>query len=250
MSGRGKHSEARFEDAIEIALCERGYERREPEAYAAKTGLFPADVVAYVKASQPRKWQSLADLQGDAAEGVLLDALVKELATKGSLHVLRHGFKCFGKTFGMAAFKPASGMNPDTIAAYAQNILTIARQVRFNPNTEQSVDVVLAVNGIPVATLELKSEFKQSVENAKRQYRVDRPVKDPLTRKPEPLLSFKRGALVHFAVSQDEVAMTTNLPAKGLSLDVECETRDRAHLDRLLAALDTAGYKVSLIELA
>src|SRR5690606_30039795 len=66
----------------------------------------------------------------------------------------------------------------------------------------------------PTATLELKSEFKQSVENAKRQYRYDRPVKDPVTRKPEPLLTFKRGALVHFAVGQSEVAMTTKLDGK------------------------------------
>jgi type I restriction enzyme R subunit len=72
----------------------------------------------------------------------------------------------------------------------------------------------LFVNGIPTATLELKSEFKQSVENAKRQYRYDRPLKDPVTRKVEPLLAFKRGALVHFAVSQAEVAMTTKLAGK------------------------------------
>jgi len=80
----------------------------------------------------------------------------------------------------------------------------------YNPR----LDLVLFVNGIPTATLELKSEFKQSVENAKRQYRYDRPVKDPLTRKPEPLLTFKRGALVHFAVGQNEVAMTTKLDGK------------------------------------
>jgi hypothetical protein len=81
----------------------------------------------------------------------------------------------------------------------------------YNPR----LDLVLFVNGIPTATLELKSEFKQSVENAKRQYRKDRPPKDPVTRKPEPLLTFKRGALVHFAVSQYEVAMTTRLAGQG-----------------------------------
>jgi len=193
MSNRGKHSEARFEDAIEIAHTARGYEKRLPEAYAAKAGLYPADVVAYVKASQVKKWQSLVDLQGDAAESVLLDALVKELASKGSLHILRHGFKCFGKTYQMAAFKPASGMNPDTIAAYGQNILTITRQVKFSPDTEQSVDVVLAVNGIPVVTLELKNPMTgQRVENAKYQYANDR---DPRL----PLFRFKERALVHFA---------------------------------------------------
>ncbi len=85
-----------------------------PVTYSAALGLFPADVIAYINTSQAKKWQSLVDLQGEAAASVLLDALVKELAAKGSLHVLRHGFKCFGKTYQMAAFKPASGMNPDT----------------------------------------------------------------------------------------------------------------------------------------
>jgi type I restriction enzyme R subunit len=208
MSGRGKHSEARFEDAIEIALAARGYATRKPEAYAGRLGLFPADVVAYIKATQPKKWQSLADLQGDAAEGVLLDALGKELTTKGSLHVLRHGFKCFGKTYQMAAFKPASGMNPDASAAYAQNILTLTRQVKFNPDTEQSVDVVLAVNGIPVATLELKNPMTgQTVRDAQRQYETDR---DPRL----PLFKFKERALVHFAVDPDLVFMTTKLEGK------------------------------------
>jgi type I restriction enzyme, R subunit len=161
-----------------------------------------------VKASQPKKWQSLADLQGDAAGSVLLDSLVKELAAKGSLHVLRHGFKCFGKTYQMAAFKPASGMNPDTIAAYGQNIVTVTRQVRFNPDTDQSVDAVLAVNGIPVATLELKNPMSgQNVEHAKQQYASDR---DPRV----PLFRFKERALVHFAADTDLVFMTTKLEGK------------------------------------
>ena len=73
------------------------------------------------------------------------------------------------------------------------------------------IDLVLFVNGIPVATMELKSEFKQDIENAKKQYRKTRLPKDPETNKPEPLLTFKRGALVHFAVSQYEVHMCTKL---------------------------------------
>lgn len=208
MSSKGKHSEYRFEDAIEIALCAAGYKKRRPEAFSAALGLFLADVIAYVKASQAKKWQLLVDLQGDAAESVLLDSLQKELVSKGSLAVLRHGFKCFGKTYQMAAFKPASGMNPDTIAAYAQNILTLTRQVKFNPSSEQSVDVVLAVNGIPVATLEVKNPMTgQTVENAKHQYAYDR---DPRL----PLFRFKDRALVHFAVDPDLVFMATKLEGK------------------------------------
>jgi type I restriction enzyme R subunit len=208
MSSRGKHSELPFEDAIEIALCASGYDKRKPETFDAALGLFPADVLAYVKASQAKKWQPLVDLQGDAAEQVLLDSLGKELASKGSIAVLRHGFKCFGKTYQMAAFRPASGMNPDTIAAYAQNILTLTRQVKFNPASEQSIDVVLAVNGIPVATLELKNPMTgQTVENAKHQYANDR---DPRL----PLFRFKERALVHFSVDPDLVFMTTKLEGK------------------------------------
>ncbi|WP_339038098.1 type I restriction endonuclease [Bradyrhizobium symbiodeficiens] len=208
MSSRSKHNELRFEDAIELELLARGYENRKPETFSATLGLFPADVVEYIKTSQPKKWQKLSDIQRDAAEATLLDALTKELATKGSLHVLRHGFKCFGTTFQVAAFKPASGMNPDTIAAYEQNILTITRQVKFNPDTEQSVDVVLAVNGIPVVTAELKNPMTgQNVENAKHQYANDR---DPrLT-----LFRFKERSLVHFAVDPDLVFMTTKLEGR------------------------------------
>lgn len=205
MNGGGKHTEARFEDAIELALLARGFEKRLPGSYDAERGLFPADVVAYVKTSQPKKWQSLVDLQGNAAESVLIDALVKELAAKGSLHVLRHGFKCFGKTYAMAAFKAASGMNPDTIKAYGENVLTVARQVAFNPATSQTVDVLLSVNGLPVVSAELKNPLSgQNVENAKYQYANDR---DPRT----PLFRFNERALVHFAVDPDLVFMATKL---------------------------------------
>jgi type I restriction enzyme R subunit len=208
MSNRGKHIEARFEDAIEIELLARGYSRGDPKTYDSERGLFPSDVIAYVKSSQAKKWQSLVELQGAAAQPVLLDALVKELASKGSLRVLRHGFKCFGKTYQMAAFKPASGMNPDTLEAYKQNILTITRQVPFNPSTGETVDVVLSVNGIPVVTAELKNPMSgQTVENAKHQYANNR---DPRT----PLFRFKERALVNFAIDPDLVFMTTKIEGR------------------------------------
>jgi type I restriction enzyme, R subunit len=148
VTAQSKHTEIRFEDAIEVALLERGYGKSNPALFDTERGLFPADVIVYVKTSQSKKWQSLVDLQGAAAESTLLDALVKELGSKGVLSVLRHGFKCFGKTFQMAAFQPASGMNPDAQAAYVQNILTVTRQVAFNPSTSQTIDAVLSVNGL------------------------------------------------------------------------------------------------------
>jgi type I restriction enzyme R subunit len=143
VTAQPKHTEIRFEDAIEFALLETGYAKGNPELFDAERGFFPAEVVAYISLSQPKKWQSLVDLQGAAAEPTLLDALVKELGSSGVLSVLRRGFKCFGKAFQMAAFQPASGMNPDAQAAYAQNILTVTRQVAFNPITVQTIDAVL-----------------------------------------------------------------------------------------------------------
>jgi type I restriction enzyme R subunit len=205
MTSRGKHTERRFEDAIEIELCARGYDRGDPNKYDAERALFPRDVIDYIKVSQAKKWKSLVDLQDDAAEITLLDALVKELAAKGALHVLRHGFKCFGKVFALAAFRPASDMNPETIAAYQQNILRITRQIKFSPGTDQSIDVVLSLNGLPVVTAELKNPMTgQTVEHAKHQYENDR---DPRA----PLMRFKERALVHFAVDPDLVFMTTKL---------------------------------------
>src|SRR5262245_43999346 len=157
MKAQAKHIEARFEDAIELALLARGYKKGNRDLFNAELGLFPADAVPYIKASQPKKWQSLVDLQGAAAGTTLLDGLVKELATTGTLSVLLHGFKCFGKTFHMAAFQPVTGMNPDTQAAYGINIVSITRQVAFNPASAQTVDAVISVNGLPIATLELKN---------------------------------------------------------------------------------------------
>jgi type I restriction enzyme, R subunit len=160
---------------------------------------------------------------------VFVQKVVRELERAGTLEVLRHGFKVPGVKFDLCSFQPDHGMNPDSLwPATAPTACGWCRRFPTRPTparraravraparaTTPRLDLVLFVNGIPTATLELKSQFKQTVENAKRQYRKDRPIKDPVTRKPEPLLTFKRGALVHFAVSQDEVAMTTRLAGR------------------------------------
>src|SRR5690606_14406212 len=110
------------------------------------------------------------------------------------------------------------------LARYEQNICRVVPELVYSPYASKAeldskgaqakkwrIDLVLFINGLPVCTLELKSEFKQTVHNAISQYKKTRLPKDPHTNKPEPLLTFKRGALVHFAVSQYEVYMTTQL---------------------------------------
>ncbi len=201
-----KHTEIRFEEAIEAALLARGFEHGDAKGYDAEAALFPDDVIAFIQATQSKKWDGLAQLQGDATRETLLASLVKELTVKGVLHVLRHGFKCFGKGFHLAAFAPASGMNPQAWEEYKKNILRVTRQVHFSPKRpDLSIDVMLSVNGLPVATLELKNPLTgQTVEHAKRQYQFDR---DPR----EPLFRFKERALVHFAVDPNLVFMATKL---------------------------------------
>ena len=143
----------------------------------------------------------------------MLDTLSKELELKGTLHVLRHGFKCYGKTFRMAYFRPNTTMNPEAAGSYARNRLTITRQVAFasvmkkadGKNRRCVIDVTLAVNGIPVVTAELKNPLTgQRAADAVRQYKDERDGRDLL-------FAFRKRALVHFAVDPDEAWMTTQL---------------------------------------
>ncbi|MGX1745812.1 MULTISPECIES: type I restriction endonuclease subunit R [unclassified Brevundimonas] len=145
-----------------------------------------------------------------------MDSLAKELEVKGTLNVLRHGFKCYGKTFRLAYFRPNSGMNPAAAEAYAKNRLTIARQVAFTSALRRPdgksrrciIDVTLSLNGLPVATAELKNPLTgQRAADAVAQYQNDRDERDLL-------FAFKKRALVHFALDTDEVWMTTRLKGK------------------------------------
>ncbi|MCG8049499.1 MAG: type I restriction endonuclease [Candidatus Thiodiazotropha endolucinida] len=211
------HTETDFEIGIEQELTKcGGFEKRNPDAYDEAHALFPADVTGFLQDSQATKWAALERLLGPKTAATVLDSLSKELALKGTLHVLRHGFKCYGKTFRMAYFRPNTQMNPEAAENYARNRLTITRQVAFTSvmkkpgggNRRCIIDVTLAVNGIPVVTAELKTPLTgQRASDAMHQYEVDRDGRDRL-------FAFKERALVHFAVDPDDVWMTTHLKGK------------------------------------
>ncbi len=208
------HKEIRLEDEICEHLSRHGwlYAAQDAADYDRKLALFPADVLAWVQESQPEAWETLSKNQGDAAGPALLQRLRKALNQGGTLSVLRNGFDVLGlrSKLRMAQFKPAFGINPDITARYEANRLRVVRQVRYSVHNEFNIDLVLILNGIPVATAELKTDFTQSIEDAVDQYRFDR-LPRPKGQDPEPLLSFPNGALVHFAVSSSEVRMTTRL---------------------------------------
>lgn len=199
-------TENTFETAIEQALVQNGgYSIGDPNTYNKELGFFKDEILAFLQRSQPKKWEKISAIHGKDTENRVLQRLYKELDLRGALDVLRKGFIDYGVRFQMAYFKPASGLNPDAVAMYNSNSLKVYRQIYYSKKNKNSVDIVLGLNGLPVATLELKNQFTgQNVNHAKKQYKDTR---DPK----ELLFSFKKRALVHFSVDSDEVYMATKL---------------------------------------
>jgi type I restriction enzyme R subunit len=198
--------EVAFETVVESTLVEKsGWDAGSLTEWDVDRALFPAQVIAFLQATQSKLWEQMRTLHGDGLEDLLIDSLAKELDTKGALHILRRGFKFYGKTFRLAYFKPAHGLNYDIIDLFNKNRLNVTRQVPCHPGEHDTVDLVFAVNGLPVATCELKNpNTGQTWRNAERQYKESR---DPRA----PLFKFKARTLVHFAADPEEVHMTTQL---------------------------------------
>ena len=209
------HKENLFETAICEHLAAHGWQYAAGDAqhYDRHNALYLPDLLAWLEETQPESWHKLSQAHGGELPKRLAERVRKSLNERGTLEVLRRGVEMLGlsKPLSLVQFKPALAINPVIQRHYAANRLRVVRQVFHSLNNHQeSIDLVLFVNGIAVATLELKSDFTQSVGDAVDQYRFDR---DPAPKggMVEPLLSFPGGALVHFAVSQSEVMMTTRL---------------------------------------
>ena len=203
---------AHHEIALEQHLVDRlvaaqGYIARRPEDYDRPLALDRELVLQFVKETQPGEWQKLEAQYTTAADAEFFKQLEKALKTRGTLDVLRHGIKLIpGIRFSLCFFKPASGLNAALVGNYEANLLSVIRQLRYSQRSENAIDVALFVNGLPVATAELKNRpTGTTFRHAEKQYRDDR---SPAG---EPLLTFKRGALVHFAMDEDHVSMTTRL---------------------------------------
>ena len=197
--------EGAFETVIEAHLLANGYVPVNREGFDRERAIFPDVVLGFIRETQPKEWTKLEALHGDKTGEQVLGDLCKWMDANGSLATLRHGFKCYGRTLHVGYFKAAHELNPELEERYAANRLGITRQLHFSPRSEKSLDVTLSLNGIPVATLELKNPLTgQTLEDARRQYKQDR---DPR----EPILEFKRRTLVHFAVDTESVLMTTRL---------------------------------------
>jgi type I restriction enzyme, R subunit len=202
--------EQSFETHVhDVLMQQSGWHAGTATEWDAQRAFFSPRILAFLQDTQPKLWAEMHALHGAGLEPLLLNTLVKELELKGMLHVLRHGFKFYGKTFRMAYFKPAHGLNDEVLALYAKNQLTVTRQIPCHPGKHDTVDLLFAVNGLPVATCELKNPGTgQNWQNAVNQYQSDR---DPRA----PLFRFKERSLVHFAADSDEVHMATHLLGQG-----------------------------------
>ncbi|ONT92226.1 type I restriction endonuclease subunit R [Burkholderia cenocepacia] len=210
------HQEHHFETAICEHLAQHGWLYEQGDAapnYDRTSALYLLDLLAWIETTQPDAWQTLTKNHGSTLATVLAERIRKNMNERGTLDVLRRGVEMLGlkQPLSLIQFKPALGLNPEIQKLYAANRLRVVRQVRHSLNNpHDAIDLVLLANGIPVATVELKSDFTQSVQDAVDQYRFDRNP-HPKGGPAEPLLGFPGGALVHFAVSQSEVQMTTKL---------------------------------------
>ncbi|MTI17463.1 type I restriction endonuclease subunit R [Rhodobacteraceae bacterium RKSG542] len=239
MAGSDKAAELQFQNDIIAELVSSGWKLGSPQGYNRSLAIYEEDLLGFIKDTQDAEWQKFAKNYPHDTDSKFLERVAAQLAKAdpraantqmrqyGTLGILRHGLRDRNARFSLCQFRPDHDLNPDTLARYELNRLRVVPELVYSPwaTAEHMVqtgakakswriDLVLFVNGLPIATLELKSEFKQAVESAIYQYKTTRLPVDPATKKEEPLLTFKRGALVHFAVSQYEVYMATKLAGK------------------------------------
>ena len=207
-----KADERGFEDAITASLVEAGGYRcckwgtkvEWSAAFDRARAIDTAELFAFLAETQPRAWERLIAVHGGeaGARTQFADRLAKQIDERGTVDVLRHGVNDHGIEVRLAYFKPAHDLTPELTHLYEANRLTVTRQLPYEPAGTKTLDLALFVNGIPVATAELKNPLThQTVEHAKHQYRTDR---DPANRT-------LQNVLVHFAVDPDTVEMTTRL---------------------------------------
>ena len=199
-----RYTETDFEDHIEGYLNQSGYRSLQSTDYDKSLCLIPNETLKFIQDTQPEEYQKLERQHGEDTPQKLTLRISNQIKSRGVLDVLRKGVKDRGCSFDLTYFQPSSGMNPTHKKLYNQNRFSLIRQLHYSQRNEKSLDMTLFLNGLPLVTMELKNSLTgQTVTDAEKQYRTDR---DPR----EPLFQFKR-CLVHFAVGNEKVSMTTQL---------------------------------------
>ena len=197
-------TEKRFEEHIEDHLKTIGYSTTHFSEYDRNLCLIRDQVIDFIKRTQPEEWDRLQEIYEVDTENKILSRISSEISKRGIIDVLRHQVVDRGVYLNLCYFEPKSDLNPDHLKLYQSNQFTVVRQLHYSNQNENSIDMVLFLNGLPIVTMELKNQLTgQNVKHSENQYRNDR---DPK----EPLLNFKR-CMVHFCVDNNKVSMTTRL---------------------------------------
>ncbi|MDE2421662.1 MAG: type I restriction endonuclease subunit R [Gammaproteobacteria bacterium] len=206
------HYESHLETYIVQQLEKQGWLVGTSKNYHTEYALYPEDLMSWIKDTQKTKWDKLYAINGERTEKVLLDRLDTALSKHGTIQVFRNGFSVAGcGEIDLSESAPEDQRNQQVIERYKANRLRVVPQLKYNPTRNWEIDLAFFINGLAVATVEIKTDFNQSVEAAMHQYKNDRLPTDPKTKRQEPLLTFKRGAIVHFALSDSLIYMTTKL---------------------------------------
>lgn len=203
-------NEKQFELDIEsFFLSEEGGYTKGDDVYDASLGLYVNTFIDFIQLTQPKVWARFENDNPVNPARKLCVAFNNACDEYGLIHVLRHGFRYRGKyQFRVCYFKPESTLNQEAVELYAQNVVQCYRQWHYSLENNNSVDMVLVVNGIPVFAFELKNQYTgQNVDNAKEQWMYDR---DPR----EICFQFNKRILAYFCVDHTEVWMATKLAGK------------------------------------
>jgi type I restriction enzyme R subunit len=190
-------------------VCKLGTDPKWQPEFNANLGLDTRELFTFIEETQRVEWEQLVKAHGgddQTARQRFLQRVTQQIDERGTVDVLRHGVRDQNVEIRLSYRKPAFGVAPELVAQYDANRLTVTRQLPFDPDSNKTLDLCLFLNGIPVATAELKNHLTgQAIEHAIEQYRKDRDPKN---------VTLGRRALVHFAVDPDSVAMTTRLEGK------------------------------------
>ena len=198
-------SEKGFEEYVEEQLLKSGYVKGNPSDYNKEFALDTKILFDFLEDTQPKKMERLKEIYKDQYQFKVLSRLDRELNNRGMIDVLRHGIKDYGVYLDLAYFQPASKLNEKTVKRYEKNRISVTRQVRYSTKNENSIDMLICVNGLPAVVLELKNPFTgQTYEDAIIQFKKDRSPN-------ESLFQFKKRAIVFFAVDTGDVYMATRL---------------------------------------
>ena len=197
-------TEEKFEEHIEKYMCSVGYTSTDFHEYDRSLCLIKDQVIDFIKTTQPEKWERLTEIYDLDTENKILSRISSEVSKRGIVDILRNPIVDRGVYLNLCYFEPKSDLNPEHLKLFQSNRFTVMRQLHYSNQNENSIDMGLFLNGLPIVTMELKNQLTgQNVKHSQNQYRNDR---DPR----EPLLQFKR-CMVHFCVDNDKVSMTTRL---------------------------------------